>query len=119
MGYCEEDSLEYEEDSSNDETVLEKVMKEYEEDEDSDYIPSEEELEYDSEAEISDSDYDSEELEDCSEDETLLEKIMRSYSEDESDLDGDYVPGEEVEGDIEYDSDASVTECSEDEDEEE
>merc|ERR1712096_449847 len=51
--------------------------------------------------------------------ETLLEKIMRSYSEDESDLDGDYVPGEEVEGDIEYDSDASITECSEDEDEEE
>merc|ERR1712183_881288 len=120
--YCEEDSLEYEEDSSDDETVLEKVMKEYEEDEDSDYVPSEEseeELEYDSEAEISDSDYDSEELEDCSEDETLLEKIMRSYSEDESDLDGDYVPGEEVEGDIEYDSDASITECSEDEDEEE
>merc|ERR1719482_2448249 len=63
--YCEEDS-------SDDETVLEKVMKEYEEDEeDSDYIPceeSEDELEYDSEAEISDSDYDSEELEDCSED---------------------------------------------------
>merc|ERR1712114_1685 len=120
--YCEEDSMEYEEDSSDDETVLEKVMKEYEEGEDSDYVPSEEseeELEYDSEAEISDSDYDSEELEDCSEDETLLEKIMRSYSEDESDLDGDYVPGEEVEGDIEYDSDASITECSEDEDEEE
>merc|ERR1712183_802991 len=119
--YCEEDSLEYEEDSSDDETVLEKVMKEYEEGEDSDYIPSEEseeELEYDSEAAISDSDYDSEELEDCSEYETLLEKIMRSYSEDESDLDGDYVPGEEVEGDIEYDSDASITECSEDEDEE-
>jgi hypothetical protein len=119
--YCEEDSREYEEDSSDDETVLEKVMKEYEEGEDSDYVPSEEseeELEYDSEAEISDSDYDSEELEDCSEDETLLEKIMRSYSEDESDLDGDYVPGEEVEGDIEFDSDASITECSEDEDEE-
>merc|ERR1712112_247793 len=88
--YCEEDSMEYEGDSSDDETVLEKVMKEYEEGEDSDYVPSEEseeELEYDSEAEISDSDYDSEELEDCSEDETLLEKIMRSYSEDESDLD--------------------------------
>merc|ERR1712112_395672 len=120
--YCEEDSMEYEEDSSDDETVLEMVMKEYEEAEDSDYIPSEEseeELEYDSEAEISDSDYDSEELEDCSEDETLLEKIMKSYSEDESDLDGDYVPREEVEGDIEYDSDASITECSEDEDEEE
>merc|ERR1712112_784142 len=141
---AEEDGMEYEEDSSDDETVLEKVMKEYEEGEDSDYVPSEEseeeleydseaeisdsdydseeledsdyvpseeseeELEYDSEAEISDSDYDSEELEDCSEDETLLEKIMRSYSEDESDLDGDYVPREEVEGDIEYDSDASI-----------
>ena len=48
----------------------------------------------------------------------FLEKIMKSYSEDESDLDGDYVPGEEVEGDIEFDSDASITECSEDEDEE-
>merc|ERR550519_229470 len=99
--YWEEDSLENEEDSSDDETVLEKVMKEYEEGEDGDYVPSEEseeELEYDSEAEISDSDYDSEDLEDCSEDETLLEKIMKSYSEDESDLDGDYVPGEEVEG---------------------
>merc|ERR1712202_128166 len=88
-----EDSMEFESDCSDDETVMEKLMKDYSEGEDSVYVPSSEESE---------------------DDETIIEKIMKDYSEEESDFDVDYVPGqEEAEDDIEFDSDASITDTEE------
>jgi len=112
---CSEDSMEFESDCSEDETILEKLMIDYSEGEDSDYIPrdedSEDDLEYDSDAEVSDAGFNSSEGEESCE-ETILEKIMKDYSEEESDLDADYVPEDDVERDLEYDSDASITESS-------
>merc|ERR550519_2183669 len=103
--------MEFESDCSEDETILEKLLMDYSEGEDSDYIPrdedSEDDLEYDSDAEVSDADFNSSEGEESC-DETLLEKIMKDYSEEESDLDADCVPEDDVERDLEYDSDASI-----------
>jgi len=120
---CSEDSMEFESDCSEDETVVEKLMKDYSEGEDSVYVPSSEEsedeegIEYDSEAEVSeDSDYDSSDVEESEDDETIVEKIMKDYSEEESDFDADYVPGEEeAEDDIEFESDASISDTEDSE----
>merc|ERR1712112_794498 len=74
-------------------------------------------IEYDSEAEVSeDSDYDSSDVEESEDDETIVEKIMKDYSEEESDFDADYVPGEEeAEHDIEFESDASISDTEDSE----
>merc|ERR1719186_2233414 len=107
----------------DDESTVYKFMKYYSEGEDSVYVPSSEEsedeegIEYDSEAEVSeDSDYDSSDVEESEDDETIVEKIMKDYSEEESDFDADYVPGEEeaVE-DIEFESDASISDTEDSE----
>merc|ERR1712112_607329 len=44
-----------------------------------------------------------------SEDETTMDKLMKNYSEDESDEDSDYVPSEDSDEELEYDSDASIS----------
>merc|ERR1712096_124619 len=114
---------------SEDETTMDKLMKNYSEDEsdeDSDYVPSEES---DSEDELDSTendfmmtrskgippidsgivqDVDIPEID--SEDETTMDKLMKDYSDvEEVDSDSDYIPSEDSDEDLEYDSDASIS----------